>query len=141
MPGETWSFSENNIKNLLSSANSPKGFDRGPKDGGNYFMSTAYLARGSGPVNTSDDPYSATSSFSSGETGLPVHKHVQNVTFFPSRNGPTDNLDIKKAIMNYGGVATMIYFDPYNTTSYNQNTYGYYYNGKTSSDHAVTIVG
>ena len=65
MPGETWSFSENNIKNVLSSANSPQGFDRGPSDGGDFVMSTAYEARWSGPVNTSDDPYSATSSFSS----------------------------------------------------------------------------
>jgi C1A family cysteine protease len=141
MPGETWSFSENNLKNVLSSANSPQGFDRGPNDGGDFIMSTAYLTRWSGPVNTSDDPYSDTSSFSSNELGLPVHQHVQNVTFLPNRNGPTDNLDIKEAIMNYGGVATALYFDPYNTTSYNQNTYGYYYNGTTASDHAVTIVG
>jgi C1A family cysteine protease len=141
MPGETWSFSENNIKNVLSSANSPQGFDRGPSDGGDFVMSTAYEARWSGPVNTSDDPYSATSSFSSSELGLPVHKHVQNVTFLPNRNGPTDNQDIKEAIMNYGAVATALYFDPTDTTSYNQNTYGYYYSGTTASDHAVTIVG
>ena len=141
MPGETWSFSENNMKNLLSSADVPNGFDRGPNDGGNFFMSTAYLARQSGPVNTSDDPYSATSSFSSKELGLPVHKHVQNVTFLPNRNGPTDNLDIKQAIMQYGGVATMMYFNPYNTSFYSQNKYGYYYNGTAPFDHAVTIVG
>ena len=141
MPGETWSFSENNIKNVLSSANSPQGFDRGPSDGGDFVMSTAYEARWSGPVNTSNDPYSATSSFSSSELGLPVHKHVQNVTFLPNRNGPTDNQDIKEAIMNYGAVATALYFNPTDTTSYNQNTYGYYYNGTTASDHAVTIVG
>ncbi len=141
MPGESWSFSENNMKNLLSSANSPQGFDRGPNDGGDFVQSTAYEARWSGPVNTSDDPYSATSSFSSSEIGLPVHKHVQNVTFLPNRNGPTDNQDIKEAIMNYGGVATALYFDPSDTTSYNQNTYGYYYSGTTASDHAVTIIG
>jgi C1A family cysteine protease len=141
MPGETWSFSENNIKNVLSSANSPQGFDRGPSDGGDFVMSTAYEARWSGPVNTSDDPYSATSSFSSNELGLPVHKHVQNVTFLPNRNSPTDNQDIKEAIMNYGAVATALYFYPTDTTSYNQNTYGYYYSGTTASDHAVTIVG
>ncbi len=141
MPGETWSFSENNIKNLLSSANVPKGFDRGPNDGGNFLMSTAYLARGSGPVDTRDEPYSATSSFSSSEIGLPVYKNAQNVTFLPNRNGPTDNLALKEAIINYGAVAATMYFDPYNTTNYNQNTYSYYYNGATSSDHAVTIVG
>ena len=141
MPKGVWSFSENNLKNLLSSANSPQGFDRGPNDGGDSVMSTAYLTRWTGPVNTSNDPYSDTSNFSSSEIGLPVHKHVQNVTFLPNRNGPTDNLDIKEAIMNYGAVATAMYFDPYNTTNYNQNTYSYYYNGTTASDHAVTIVG
>jgi C1A family cysteine protease len=141
MPGEAWSFSENNVKNVLSSANSPQGFDRGPSDGGDFVMSTAYEARWSGPVNTSDDLYSATSSFSSNELGIPLHKHVQNVTFLPNRNGPTDNQDIKEAIMNHGAVATALYFAPSDTTSYNQNTYGYYYSGTTSSDHAVTIVG
>ena len=106
-------------------------------------MSTAYLARWTGPVNTSDDPYNDTSSFSPTELGLPIHKHVQNVTFLPTRNGPTDNLDIKQAIINYGGVATDLYFDPYNTNSnnYNQNTYSYYYNGETQADHEVTIMG
>ena len=141
MPGETWSFSENNIKNVLSSANSPQGFDRCSSDGGNFMMSTAYITRWTGPVNTSNDPYKDTSNFSSSEIGLPVHKHVQNVTFLPNRNGPTDNLDIKEAIMNYGAVTTAMNFDPYNTTNYNQNTYSYYYNGTTTSDHAVTIVG
>ena len=141
MPGETWSFSENNIKNVLSSANSPQGFDLAPSDGGNFVMSTAYLARWDGPVSTSDDPFDPTSSFSSSETGLPVQKHVQNVIFLPNRNGPTDNQDIKEAIMNSGAVTTGMYFDPTNTTNYNQNTYGYYYSGTTSSSHAVTIVG
>jgi hypothetical protein len=28
-----------------------------------------------------------------------------------------------------------------NTNNYNQNTYGYYYSGTTSSDQAVNIVG
>jgi C1A family cysteine protease len=143
MPEKTWSFSENNLKNLLSSANVPNGFDVGPNDGGDSIMSTAYLARWTGPVNTSNDPYNDTSSFSPTELGLPIHKHIQNVTFLPTRNSPKDNLDIKQAIMNYGGVATAMYFDPYNTNAnnYNQNTYGYYYSGTTSSDHEVTIVG
>jgi C1A family cysteine protease len=40
MPGGVGSFSENNIKNLLFSANAPKDFDRGPNDGGKFFIST-----------------------------------------------------------------------------------------------------
>jgi C1A family cysteine protease len=47
-PGEDKDFSENNMKNLLSS-DYPEGFDRNAEDGGNIFMSTAYLARWSGP--------------------------------------------------------------------------------------------
>ena len=57
MPGENRDFSENNMKNLLSSAY-PEGFDRDPNDGGNPLMSTAYLARWSGPVEETADPYS-----------------------------------------------------------------------------------
>ena len=138
MPKGVGSFSENYLKNVLSSSNSPQGY---PSDGGDFVMSTAYEARWSGPVNTSDDSYSATSIFSSSELGLPVPKHVQNVIFLPNRNGPTDNQDIKKAIIDHGAVATALYFAPSDITSYNQNTYGYYYSGTTSSDHAVTIVG
>ena len=69
------------MKNLLSSANSPNVFDRGPNDGGDSVESTAYLARWDGPVNTIDDPYSDSSSFSSNELGIHAHKHVQKCNF------------------------------------------------------------
>ncbi len=49
LPAETWSFSENNLNNL-------SGFDFGVCNGGNGQMSTAYLARWSGPIKASDDP-------------------------------------------------------------------------------------
>src|ERR1035437_10451925 len=100
--------------------------------------SQLYLIRWTGPVNTSNDPYKDTSNFSSSEIGLPLHKHVQNVTFLPNRNGPADNLDIKKAIMNYGAVTAVMYFDP---ISYSSTKHNYYYNGTTTSNHLVTIVG
>ena len=111
MPGESWDFSENNMKNVLSSDNGLQGFDRGPNDEGSSFMSTAYLTRWSGPVNTTDDPYSDTSSFSSSELGLPIQKHVQNVTWIPPRSGPMDNDAIKEAIMTYGGVMSAMFAD------------------------------
>jgi len=56
-------FSENNMKNLLSIAY-PEGFDRNAADGGNAIMSTAYLARWTGPVNETDDPYEPNSGVS-----------------------------------------------------------------------------
>ena len=107
MPRENWDFSENNLKNLLTSAY-PGGFDY--IEGGNMFMSTAYLARWSGPVKEIDDPYNPYSGMS--PNNLPIQKHVQNVSFYPDRNGPMDNNEIKSAVMNYGVVYTTINYDP-----------------------------
>ncbi len=140
MPAQQWSFSENNMKNVLSSA-APQGFDRGPEDGGNYLESTAYLARWSGPVSTSDDPYSDTSVYSPSELGMPIQKHVQNVYFLPDRQNSTDNDQIKSAIQTFGAVAVGMYYDS-NPVYFNTATNGYYDNvTQTSGNHAVTIVG
>ncbi len=134
-PGENWDLSENNMKNLLSSAYS-EGFDRGPNDGGNRFQAAAYLTRWTGPVDESDDPYIA-SSISSPE-GLPLKKHVQNVLFIPKRTGFLDNEVIKWAVQNYGAIYTSMY---YNNTFYSPLNYSYYYNGTLVPNHAVAIVG
>jgi PKD repeat protein/C1A family cysteine protease len=133
-PGEDKDFSENNMKNLLSS-DYPEGFDRNAEDGGNIFMSTAYLARWSGPVAESDDPYSYNSGSSS--QNLPLQKHVQDVFFIPDRKNSLDNQAIKWAVQNRGAVFTSMYYDDF----YSPSTYSYYYNGASSSNHAVTIVG
>ena len=133
MPRENWDFSENNLKNLLSSAY-PEGFDY--VEGGNMFMSTAYLARWSGPVKESDDPYNSYSGAS--PQNLSILKHVQNVFFIPDRNGPMDNNEIKSAVMNYGVVYTTMNYDP---IFYSTNTHSYYCSGTLDSNHAVDIVG
>jgi len=129
LPGEPWDFSENNLKNT-------HGFDWSPCAGGNYFMATAYLARWSGPILETDDPYNPSSGYS--PPGLPPRKHVQEVLFFPDRFGSTDNDLIKWAVMNYGGVATTMYWDP---AYYNSTNKAYYFNGTIRSNHAVVIVG
>ncbi|AKB55149.1 Chitin binding protein [Methanosarcina barkeri MS] len=139
MPGKSWDFSENNLKNVLSS-DAPEGFDY--SDGGNILMSTAYLARWSGPVKESNDPYSDSSVYSSDELRLPVYQHVQNVLVLPGRQGSKDNNEIKSAIEKYGAVDTGIYtggddFDD----CYSNDTNSFYYDGSSYSDHAVTIVG
>jgi C1A family cysteine protease len=141
-PGETDSFSENNLKNL-------SGFDSLPcTNGGNFRMSTAYLARWAGPINTSDDPYVQSDYRSTSPPGLPPQKHVQDVFILAGRNGPTDNDTLKGAVMTYGGVATVMYMDPAvadgkTSPYYNGATYSYYYyNSSTSgANHAVTLVG
>lgn len=137
-PEEDRDFSENNMKNLLSSAY-PEGFDRGPNDGGNRLIAAAYLTRWNGPVLESDDPYSISSVIS--PEGLPIKKHVQDILFIPDREGPLDNEAIKWAVQNYGAVYTTMYY--YNNSSYYSpaNCSYYYHESSEKHNHAVAIVG
>jgi PKD repeat protein len=126
------------MKNLLSSAY-PQGYDRNQDDGGNTWMSTAYLARWTGPVNETDDPYNAHSGVS--PVGIPAKKHIQDVYFIPPRQNFADNANIKNAILAYGAVTTDLFMDEQNSTIWNQATGSYYYNGNADQNHMVTIVG
>ncbi|MCB4791990.1 MAG: lectin like domain-containing protein [Elusimicrobia bacterium] len=129
LPIETRDFSENNILNL-------HGFDPGYADGGNYTMSTAYLARWGGPVNEADDPYSNPGGSAQ---GLPVQKHIQEVLFIPDRGSSTDNDNIKEMVTTYGAVMTSMYMNE--ATYYNSANHAYYYNGSNTTNHGVAIVG
>jgi C1A family cysteine protease len=133
--GKSYDYSENNMKNLVSNSYS-QGFDLTPDDGGNAFISTAYLSRWSGPVNDSEDPYNDSSTYS--PTGLSVQKHVQETLFLPKKSEFLDNEVIKNAIMEYGAVYTTMYWNP---GYYQQRNYAYRYPGSLSVNHAVTIVG
>ncbi|NOR48934.1 MAG: peptidase C1, partial [Methanosarcinaceae archaeon] len=135
LPAETWDFSENNMKNLLSSSYS-EGFDRLHSGAGNHLMSTAYLARWSGPINESDDPYNATNGVS--PSGLNATKHVQDVLIVPERDNFSDNDNIKWAIKNYGAVYSTM---RWNDLDYNAVNYTYYFDGSNSANHAIAIVG
>ena len=131
-PSETSDFSENNMKNT-------NGFDVAACAGGNEFMATAYLARWSGPVSESADPYSASST--SSPSNLPVQKHVQDVSFLPDRAGPTDNDNIKAALLTYGAVYTTMYIVPMYPPQFNPATNAYYNPQTVQANHAVAIVG
>jgi C1A family cysteine protease len=133
LPEEKWDFSENNMKNLLSEE-CPQGFDRSFDGGGNQWMSTAYLARWSGPVLEKDDPYD---SFEGNCNVFSTKKHLKRVVFIPPRKSPTDNTNLKTAIMNYGAVFSgMAYDDGY----YNEETASYY-SSEGFPNHAVSLVG
>ncbi|MFA5384250.1 MAG: lectin like domain-containing protein [Eubacteriales bacterium] len=125
LPSETWNFSENNLKNK-------SGFDLGCCDGGNDWMSMAYLSRWSGPVNEADDPYEYYSCVS--PNGVSAQKHVQEVIL------PGSSLaEIKDAIMNYGALATSIYYD---NSYYNYAHSAYYFPDEGYyPNHEVAIVG
>lgn len=133
LPDEEWDFSENNMKNLMAQ-NCSDGWDRSFDGGGNQWMSTAYLARWNGPVREKDDPYNPNEG--NCQT-FPVKKHLKKVIFIPPRKSPSDNTNIKTAIINYGAVfSAMAYDDAY----YNEPTNSYYATG-SYPNHAVTLAG
>ncbi|NQT84409.1 hypothetical protein HQ563_15400, partial [bacterium] len=102
----------------------------GPCDGGNSDMSTAYLARWSGPVDESDDPYNDYDDRPS--PGGDCQKYLESARRFTT---PTD---IKNAVMTYGALHTSMYW---NAAYYNSVDYTYYYTGGASTNHAVAVVG
>ncbi|WP_255333392.1 lectin like domain-containing protein [Methanocalculus taiwanensis] len=129
LPREAWDFSENNMKNIIYAE-----FDVG--EGGNRDMSTAYLARWSGPVLEVDDPYVAGSTFII--EGLPPVKRVQDVLFLPRRANKLDNENIKWALTEYGVVQISMWWV---RDGWNSDRNAYYQDQTTRVNHAVAIVG
>jgi len=136
MPAETLDFSENNLKNA-------SGFDYDPNTGGgNGVMSTAYLARWSGPIAEADDPYNPSSTTS--PSGLSPVRHVQNVMMLPERPGSLDTADIKHALIDYGALVGSMYWAGNqwtDTAYYKLSTGAYCYTGSAASNHDVTVAG
>ncbi len=134
----SWKMAGDNTFTNLSEGNMVKcsGFDYGYDDGGNEYMSTAYLTRFAGPVYETSDPYSkVTSSCPSIDKESDIPAYIDNVLWI----GDDEDL-IKYTIMTYGAVATSMY-GSFNFFNYNSSDYTYYYDGSQNSDHAVTIVG
>jgi hypothetical protein len=126
------SFSVNNMKNS-------HGYDLSPCQGGNALMSTAYLARWSGPVSDTSDPYSGAQGSTPAVIPNPAAQyHVQEVLFVPGRSSPTDNQNIKKMLKDYGAVYSSICWEE---SSYRPSTNAYFYSGISPANHAITIVG
>ena len=149
MPGQNLDFSEDNM--VLTS-----GFDAGTipvgaatpaqkyDNGGQLFMSTAYVARWSGPVYETDDPYA------DGITppGLTARVHVQDVSWWPARASATDNDNIKYAVSTYGGCYVAMKWDgpgSADSTYLKMANAAYYDDGSLGASgeegHAVLVVG
>jgi len=130
---ESWDFSENNLRNS-------HGYDLLSCQGGNAMMATAYLARWSGALTESSDPYStvskSASSVTSPNTG--AVKHVQEVLFIPDRSSASDNENIKRALTEKGAIFSTIRWEE---SSYRSSSASYYYSGSSPANHAITIVG
>lgn len=112
-------------------------FNVSPFDGGEYYMSIAYLAAWQGPVLEENDPYGDNQTVN----GLSAVKHLEEAIILKDKNYEA----IKSSVYKYGGVETVIYCDMKNATSssyyYNRNRSSYYYNGDQTPNHDVVIVG
>jgi len=67
-------------------------------------LSTAYFARGSGPLKEDADPYS--DSENQGPPDFPSNRavmHVPEAYFIPGRSGPEDNGNIKDILTTIAG--------------------------------------
>ena len=127
----TYDLSENNMKNLMG-IYGLNGTDWA--DGGNHYMSLAYLLRWSGPVNEADDPFSDWDT--SSPSKLNLTKHIQDVLFIPVRLNYKDLDQIKYAIMTYGALYTTMNAD--DSFQYEPD---YYHDIIDNSNHAVTLIG
>ena len=137
--GEVLDLSEENMKNLMAMFSDYGRKNNYPNSGGTNELPIAYLVSWLGPVNESDDEYDDVSQLS------PVLKsllHVQNVIYL-KRDNYEDNDAIKMAVMDYGAVATNMYYDNNYIAWISDNDLGYYFGGNpsTPANHAVTIVG
>ena len=105
LPNKIDPFSQNHLKNT-------NGFDLGPCGGGNADITTAYLARWSGPVSAYEDPYSPASTES--PNNLDAIAHLERTLVIPMANDPghPSIIDlIKKIIMNEGAIYGAYYAD------------------------------
>jgi len=125
-----YDFSEKNMVNL-------NGFMGEPDDGGDYFMSEAYLLRWGGAVAETNDVYVKNITFWTPSPVLSPIAHVQNVIWLPgfgSYAGAANEL--KTAIRDYGAVGVAIGWD---NSCESSNTY---YNANSSDlNHAIAVVG
>lgn len=77
-----------------------------PCQGGNTYISAAYLLRGSGPISEVDDPYDDTNSSFDCPQGLNPQGIITNAWFLPTEDPEL----IKNMIMEFGALATNFYY-------------------------------
>ena len=131
--GTAYDFSEENLKNIVAMFSDYGNLGARPNSGGNLFMAIGYFASWLGPVYEKDDIYSSNAL----SLLYDAVTHIQNVLFIP-RTSPTDNDNIKEAIMKYGAVVVnMFYSDAY----LSNDGISYYLPEYSGMNHEVTIVG
>ncbi|MCR5413470.1 MAG: hypothetical protein K6F50_01920 [Kiritimatiellae bacterium] len=128
-----YDFSEKNLAKLSAMS--------GYGGNGAYANSAAgYLLRWSGPVAEADDPYVGTYAEwdATDSPALPSELHIQDIVWIPALDGTEERrAELKRAILDYGAIATSMYWNDYYSSS--NKTY-YYYTG-SDLNHLITVVG
>ena len=126
-------FSEKNLAKLSAMV--------GYEGTGAYANSAAgYLLRWSGPVSEEKDPYVGTYAEwdATDSPALTSEVHIQDIVWIPPLDGTEERrAELKRAIRDYGAIATTMYWESYYANS--NDTY-YCYTGY-SANHAITLVG
>lgn len=134
-----WDFSEKNMASL-------HGYEWEPNDGGNSDIAAGYLTRWGGAVAESADPYKSNLAQwgDSPSVPMPPALRVKDVVFVPAREGTSDNDTLKRAIRDYGAVATSMLWDFGDANTSGASYYFVEYTGSGQTlapNHAVTAVG
>ena len=113
------------------------GYIFGIDDGGNEYMSTAYLSRLAGPVYESADPYSEvnTPGCPDIDKNTDIPAYIDNILWL----GDDRNI-LKKMVMEHGALSTSMNAD-FSDSYYNSSDFTYYYNGTEGINHGVAIIG
>ena len=132
-----YDFSEKNLAKLCA-------MEYGYFGNGAYAHNPAgYLLRWSGPVSEEKDPYVGTEEEwnATNSPALPSEFHVQDVVWIPTLDGTEERrAEFKRAIIDYGALATSMYWGTSYTSS--NRTYHCYTNSSSvSGNHAITVVG
>lgn len=125
-----------------------KGFNRAVGSGGDFEMSSSYLANGYGPalkLDSTDQNLLANNKdltfVNSKEPQIDVENIIVKYKSSYKTSGCNDvKNELKDYIMKYGSVLVSTYMDT-SASYYNSQTGAYYYNGGYAPNHAVLIVG
>ncbi len=124
--GSEDNLSENHLMNN-------HGFEYGPCEGGQIWMSAAYMSRLYGPVSEADDPYpSGYGGEGSPPGGWERQYFLHDMPIYDT------STEIKNGVMNDGALYTSMYW---NWAYYNDSDDTYYYSGGAGTNHGVDIVG
>ena len=139
--GIHYDLSEQNMKFETSVYSNPEsGFTRAANDGGNEYMSIAYLASG-GTALEQDEPFTTSSVRSVSSSDVERFGYLKSAPIYTGESGydAVAVKRIKELVYEYGAVGTSIYYDD---TYENISRTSYYYNGTVkNANHAVTVVG